>query len=76
VLFRLAIVDAIIASALVIGTFIAIDSKEWIHEKLQSVNISIDIFLPIADGGVLVQVALAVSILLATMIIMDHKEEV
>jgi cell division transport system permease protein len=76
VLFRLAIVDAIIASFLVIGTFFALDREEWIHEKLHSVNINIDIFTPISDGAILLQVALAVSILLATMIIMDHKEEV
>ncbi len=76
VLFRLSIVDAIIASILVIGTFIALDAQEWIHEKLHSVNISIDIFLPLSDGLILLQVALAVSIILATLIIMGHKEEV
>jgi len=76
VLFRLAIVDAIIASFLVIGTFFALDNEEWIHDKLHSVNINIDIFVPLSDGAILLQVALAVSILLATMIIMGHKEEV
>ncbi|MEA1920019.1 MAG: cell division protein FtsX [Campylobacterota bacterium] len=76
VLFRLAIVDAIIASILVIGTFIALNQQEWIHEQLHSVNISIDLFLPLSDGFILLQVALAVSILLASMIIMGHKEEV
>ncbi|MEA3521563.1 MAG: cell division protein FtsX [Campylobacterota bacterium] len=76
VLFRLAIVDATIASILVIGTFIALNSQEWIHEKLHSVNIDIDIFLPIVDGAILVQISLAVSIFLASMIIMGHKEEV
>jgi len=76
VLFRLAIVDAVIASVLVIGTFFALNQEQWIHEKLKSLNIDIDIFLPITDSFVLVQVALAVSVLLASMIIMGHKEEV
>ncbi len=76
VLFRLSIVDATIASTLVIGTFIALNTQEWIHEKLHSVNISIDLFLPLSDGLMLVQVALGVSIFLASMIIMGHKEEV
>jgi cell division transport system permease protein len=76
VLFRLSIVDAIVASILVIGTFFALNKQEWIHEQLHNVNISIDIFVPLSDGLILFQVALAVSIILASMIIMGHKEEV
>ncbi len=76
VLFRLVIVDAVLSSLLVIGTFFALDKEKWIHEKLHSVNIHIDIFMPFSDGAILFQVALAISILLATMIIMTHKEEV
>ncbi len=76
VLFRLAIVDAMIASALVTGTFFALDSQDSIHESLEHVNISIELFNPIQDTPLLFGTALAVSILLATMIIMGHKEEV
>lgn len=76
VLFRLSIVDAVIASILVIGTFFTLDKQEWLHQQLHNVNIDIDIFLPLSDGAVLFQVALVVSIILATLIIMGHKEEV
>ncbi len=76
VLFRLAIVDAVIASILVSGTFFALNMQPIIHDRLQQVNISITLFEPIQDAILLSSIALSVSILLASMIIMGHKEEV
>jgi cell division transport system permease protein len=76
VLFRLAIVDAIIASILVIGTFFAIDNQTFVHDQLNQVNIVITLFEPLRDAPLLTGIALGISILLASMIIMGHKEEV
>ncbi len=76
VLFRLSIVDAIISSALIAGTFIAIERQQWIHEQLGALSITLTIFAPTQDGLLLFGVAMCISIVLAGMIIMGHKEEV
>ncbi len=75
ILFRLAIVDALIASFLAIGTFIALEHFGWVREPLRIINVQIPLFNALNDGLILLGVALSLSIILATMIIMGHKEE-
>jgi cell division transport system permease protein len=76
VLFRLAIVDAIIASILAIATFSYADFIKVGNEQLTSIGINIQIFDLVGDGILIVGLALSLSIILATLIVIGHKEEV
>jgi cell division transport system permease protein len=76
VLFRLAIVDAIIASILAVSLFIYLSSLSWVQEHFSNIGISIVIFDVANDSLLLFGVAIALSILLASLIVMGHKEEV
>jgi cell division transport system permease protein len=76
VLFRLSIVDALIATALTIGAFIAILNYNFIQEELNIIGISITIFDLFNDGLAMLALALSLSIFLASMIVLGHKEEV
>lgn len=76
VLFRLAIVDALIASVLAFGIFIYLSSSEWVLQQLHNIDISIVIFNPVEDFLVILGVAITISILLASLIVLGHKEEV
>jgi cell division transport system permease protein len=76
VLFRLAIVDALVASALVFVLFSFISSNAWVHEQFNNIGIQITIFDPITDFFLLLMIAIILSILLASFIVLGHKEEV
>ncbi len=76
VLFRLAIVDALIASFLAFGIFIYISSSPWVLQQFSNIGISVVIFNPLEDFAILLGVALLISTLLASLIVIGHKEEV
>ena len=76
VLFRLAIVDAILSSLIVFIVFSYIANSEWLLAKLKSIGIEIVIFDTLRDFPLLFGAALGLSILLATAIVFGHKEEV
>lgn len=76
VLFRLAIVDAIVASAIAFGLFAYTATSPWILTQLSDIGINIVLFDPLYDFLMLTGVALFLSILLATLIVIGHKEEV
>ena len=76
VLFRLAIVDAIIASVLAFGLFIYISSSSWVQEQFSNIGISVLIFDIVNDSTLLFVTAIILSILLASLIVLGHKEEV
>jgi len=76
VLFRLAIVDALIASALAFALFTYIASMPWVNEQFNHIGINIVIFDTIYDFLIMLGVSLSVSILLAVFIVLGHKEEV
>lgn len=75
VLFRLAIVDALVASFISFGTFAYLSSHPWITQQLKSIDIDIVLFYPIEDSLILFGVAIAISIILASLIVLGHKEE-
>lgn len=75
VLFRLAIVDALIASFLAFGVFVYLSSSAWVIEQLKNIGIDIVIFNPIDDFLIILGVAISISILLASLIVLGHKEE-
>jgi len=76
VLFRLAIVDALIATFMASAIFIYISSTVWISEQLSSIGINIVVFDTLKDTLVMFGLAMTLSILLATVIVLSHKEEV
>lgn len=76
VLFRLSIVDAVVASVLAIGTFTYADFLKVGNEQLQAIGIEVLLFDPLNDSLLIVGVALSLSIILATLIVIGHKEEV
>jgi cell division transport system permease protein len=76
VLFRLAIVDAIIASFLAFGLFVYISSSIWVKEQFTNIGIDVVIYDIINDSALLFGAAIVLSILLASLIVLGHKEEV
>ncbi len=76
VLFRLSIVDAFIASILGFVMFSIISSNKWVLDQFKTIGIEVVIFDPIFDFLFLLVIAVIVSILLATFIVLGHKEEV
>ncbi len=76
VLFRLSIVDALIASVLAFIVFAYISSSTWILQHFSDVGIEVQMFNPVNDFLFLLVIAITLSILLASLIVLGHKEEV
>ena len=76
VLFRLAIVDAFISTILIFVVFKYLSSNSWIIAQFSNIGIKVDIFNPIDDLLMLFGVAIFLSVMLATLIVIGHKEEV
>jgi len=76
VLFRLAIFDAIISSILIVGVFSMIKTQAIVDKELTNIGIQVEVFDLVKDGTTLSLLALFLSILLASMIVLAHKEEV
>ena len=76
VLFRLALVDALIAATLSFILFSIIASSDWIAEQFSDIGISVTIFDTFYDSFIMLGVAVVLSTLLATFIVLGHKEEV
>jgi cell division transport system permease protein len=76
VLFRLAIVDALVSSALVLIAFTYLNSSEFILNQLNFIGIKITIFDMLNDFLLLLSVSIGISLFLVVLIILGHKEEV
>ncbi len=76
VLFRLAIVDALLSSILAFMIFTYLSSNAWVLQQFANIGISVTIFDSLYDSMKLAAVALILSVLLATLIVIGHKEEV
>jgi len=76
VLFRLAILDAIIAASLIIATFVLIINAGWVEPYFADINIHVTVFDFTTDSFMHFGIALGLSVLLALMLIANHKEEV
>ncbi len=76
VLFRLAIVDALISTLVAFITFNYLSSNQWIKEQFSTIGIEVVVFDPVDDCILLLGVAIVLSILLASLIVLGHKEEV
>lgn len=76
VLFRLATVDALVASLLSFGLFTYIASNEIVLQQFEDIGINLVIFNPLTDFLLMLGVAITISVLLASLIVVGHKEEV
>jgi len=76
VLFRLATVDALIATVVTSLFFIYISANQWILGQFDYIGIHVVIFNTMNDSLLLLGVALTLSIILATAITLGQKEEV
>ena len=76
VLFRLAIVDALIASALSFVVFSYLSAIPWVTEQFNNIGIHVVVFDKVYDFLIMLGVSIVVSMLLATFIVLGHKEEV
>lgn len=76
VLFRLAILDALIAASLVFAIFTFINTNGWAEPYFEDINIQVNVFNYAQDGFMHFGISLALSLLLAIMLIVNHKEEV
>lgn len=76
VLFRLSIVDAVISSVLIFLIFVYISMNDFVLQQFENINIDVVIFDKLHDFLLLFGVSIVLSILLATMIVLGHKEEV
>lgn len=75
VLFRLAIVDAIIATIAVCLAFLIIDQYGWMDKALHTIGISIQLFDFVHDAVRSLIIALGVSIVLTLTIVIGNTEE-
>lgn len=75
VLFRLAIVDAIIATVLLCLAFFMIDQYGWMNVLLNTVGIKVQLFDFINDSLRSLLIALGVAIALTFTIVIGHEEE-
>jgi len=76
VLFRLAIVDALIASFIAFVIFSYIASSSWVAEQFETIGIEVELFDVVNDSLTALLVSIFVSTMLATFIVLGHKEEV
>ncbi len=76
VLFRLAITDAIIATVIIFGIFTYMSQSSYILKEFLDIGIEIVVFDKINDSLLLLGISVTLSLLLASMIVMGHKEEV
>jgi len=76
VLFRLAIVDAIISSILTYIVFSYLSTSEWVLQQFSYIGIDVVVFDNVKDFSILFAVAIFLSVLLASLIVIGHKEEV
>lgn len=76
VLFRLAIFDALIAATLLVLTFSLIINAGWVQPYFDDIHINVEIFSYAKDAFMHFAIALSLSIILALLLIINHKEEV
>lgn len=76
VLFRLAIIDALCAAALVLAAFGVIIRTGWAESYFNEINIQVTLFDYAKDSFLHFAIALSLSVLLALLLIINHKEEV
>jgi cell division transport system permease protein len=76
VLFRLAIIDAIIAATMILIVFSFIIKSGWTEPYFNDIGIQVTLFNYAKDTFLHFGLALSLSMILAIMLVVNHKEEV
>ena len=76
VLFRLAVVDALLASTISLGVFLYLSNSWWVLDQFKNIGIEVVVFNPLEDSLIMLGVSVSISIILASLIVFGHKEEV
>ncbi|MEA3228353.1 MAG: cell division protein FtsX [Campylobacterota bacterium] len=76
ILFRLAITDAIIATFITFSLFKYFASSDWLLKEFEMIGIKVTVFTSFSDILSLLVISVMLSIILALLIAVGHKEEV
>jgi len=76
VLFRLAIVDALISSVIIFLLFSYLSVSSWLLTQFSYIGIKIVIFDQLGDFSILLGAAVLLSTILSALTVLGHKEEV
>lgn len=76
ILFRLSLVDAIISSVLIFLLFAYISTNDVVLNQFKNLEIEVDVFRYVDDMILLSCVSIVLSIILSSMVVFAHKEEV
>jgi cell division transport system permease protein len=76
VLFRLAIIDAIIAATMILAVFSIIIKSGWTEPYFNDIGIHVTLFNYAKDSFLHFGLALSLSMILALLLVINHKEEV
>jgi cell division transport system permease protein len=74
VLFKVAILDALISSILVVGTFITLDVNGWLHDLFSMISVEVDIFEFFEDTTKLFTISILISLFLALITVWKNRK--
>jgi cell division transport system permease protein len=74
VLFKVAIIDALISSILVVSVFITLDINGWLHELFSMISIEVEIFEFFEDTTKLFSISILISLVLALITVWKNRK--
>jgi cell division transport system permease protein len=75
VLFRVAFIDALLSTLIVIILFMVLNNNTLVETFYQSIGMPVHAFELFSDGFVLLQTSLVLSLALATIVVLKHKDD-
>lgn len=75
VLYRLAIVDSLVATVIVVALFLVIPTQSWVLQAVDDVGLIIPKIEPIYEGGILLGISLASALICVSLVMLKVKSE-
>jgi len=75
VLYRLAIVDSLVATVFVVGFFWLVPTQDWVLSAANNIGLTIPSIEPIYEGGILLGISLASALICVSMVMLKVKRE-
>ena len=75
VLYRLAIVDSLVATVFVVGFFWLVPTQDWVLNAANNIGLTIPSIEPIYEGGILLGISLASALICVSMVMLKVKRE-
>jgi cell division transport system permease protein len=75
VLYRLAIVDSLVATAFVVGFFWIVPNQEWALEAAKEVDLIVPAIKPLHHGGILLAISLLSALICVSLVMLKVKSE-